>query len=142
MSTLVSRNSTAGDYDAIVLAAAGLERLGIADRVSVRQFRSRKKCCPPRRRGSSESNVADDKAELRELTREYCNHRVNHHSQRLRQTAAERAVAATLQASCQSPVATLTHSLFRQRSCRSKRFRGVARRQRIAARFAINWIGD
>jgi hydroxymethylbilane synthase len=89
----------AGGFDAIVLAAAGLERLGLAARIS-QQF-SPDEMLPAAAQGviGIECLASDERlrATLARL----------HDGRTARTTAAERAVARTLEASCQSPVATL-----------------------------------
>jgi hydroxymethylbilane synthase len=100
-----------GDYDAIVLASAGLERLGFADRISERF--SPEQMLPATGQGAIgiESRVASDECNriLRQLE-----------DRTTRQTTrAERAVCGELQASCQSPVAsfaTVTEGRLRLRA--------------------------
>ncbi len=88
----------AGDYDAIVLAAAGLERLGLADRIS--EVLSTKRMLPAASQGviGIECLAAHD--ELRALLQSL------EHPQTAITTHAERAVAHKLEASCHSPVAS------------------------------------
>ncbi len=90
-----------GDFDAIILAAAGLERLGLAHHIS-QQFTT-DEMLPAAAQGviGIECLAAND--DLRALL-----HQLNHDST-VQTTAAERAIALTLQASCQSPVATFAH---------------------------------
>ncbi len=88
-----------GDYDAIVLAAAGLERLGLGARVSQRF--TPEEMLPAAAQGVIGIECrADDRAMIQLLRR-------LDHLPSAQTTAAERAIAATLGASCQSPVATL-----------------------------------
>jgi hydroxymethylbilane synthase len=89
----------AGDFDAIVLAAAGLERLGLQARIS-QQF-SPDQMLPAVAQGviGIECLASDDR--LRAVLGRL------HDETAARTTAAERAVARTLEASCQSPIATL-----------------------------------
>jgi hydroxymethylbilane synthase len=93
----------AGDFDAIVLAAAGLERLGLAGRIS--HLFSPDEMLPAAAQGviGIECRASDEplRAILARL----------HHETTAQTTAAERAVARTLEASCQSPVAT--HAVIR-----------------------------
>ena len=87
-----------GDYDAIVLAAAGLERLGLGNRVSQRF--TPEEMLPAAAQGVIGIECrADDDAVIDVL-------RHLDHARTAQTTAAERAIAATLGASCQSPVAT------------------------------------
>ncbi len=90
-----------GDFDAIILASAGLERLGLAHHIS-QQFTT-DEMLPAAAQGviGIECLAAND--DLRALL-----HQLNHDST-VQTTAAERAIALTLQASCQSPVATFAH---------------------------------
>jgi hydroxymethylbilane synthase len=87
-----------GDFDAIILAAAGLERLGLQHHIS-QQF-TPEEMLPAAAQGviGIECLAARDdlRAVLGHLT----------HEATVRTTAAERAIARTLEASCQSPVAT------------------------------------
>mgnify|MGYP001823666645 CR=1 FL=1 len=87
-----------GDFDAIILAAAGLERLGLQHHIS-QQFMP-EEMLPAAAQGvvGIECLAARDnlKAILDNLN----------HEATVRTTAAERAIARTLEASCQSPVAT------------------------------------
>ncbi|MDJ0938792.1 MAG: hydroxymethylbilane synthase [Woeseiaceae bacterium] len=88
----------AGDYDAIILAAAGLERLGMNDRIS-QQFEPAQ-MLPAAAQGviGIECRAGDD-AIINVLS-------ALNHGPTISTTLAERAVARTLDASCQSPVAT------------------------------------
>jgi hydroxymethylbilane synthase len=88
----------AGDFDAIVLAAAGLERLGLADRIS-QQF-APEEMLPAAAQGVIGIECLESNLPLREVLATL------NHETTIRTTAAERAIARTLQASCQSPVAT------------------------------------
>jgi len=82
-----------GDYDAIILAAAGLERLGL-DHYITHQF-SPDEMLPAAAQGviGIECLESNDAGKLT-------------HEETTLTTAAERAIARTLDASCQSPVAT------------------------------------
>ena len=86
-----------GDFDAIVLAAAGLERLDLASRIS-QQFRP-DEMLPAATQGVIGIECLASNAGLVEVLR-----RLNHDTTE-RTTATERSIAATLQANCQSPVA-------------------------------------
>ncbi len=88
----------AGDYDAIILAAAGLERLGFEDRIS-QQFLP-EQMLPAAAQGVIGIECLESNAELRQVLAT-----LNHETTVLT-TRAERAIASTLSASCQSPVAT------------------------------------
>lgn len=88
----------AGDYDAIVLAAAGLDRLGMTARIS--QVFTPDEMLPAAAQGVIGIEcLAGNNAVIELLGR--LTHRPT-----LKTTTAERVIARTLQASCQSPVAT------------------------------------
>jgi len=87
-----------GDYDAIILAAAGLERLGLQHNIS-QQF-SPDQMLPAAAQGVIGIECLDSRNELRDILTKLS------HELTVQTTAAERAIARTLQASCQSPVAT------------------------------------
>ena len=87
-----------GDYDAIILAAAGLERLGLQSNIS-QQF-TPEEMLPAAAQGVIGIECLESKSALREVLS-----KLEHPSTALT-TTAERAIARTLQASCQSPVAT------------------------------------
>ena len=87
-----------GDYDAIILAAAGLERLGLQHYIS-QQF-TPDEMLPAAAQGVIGIECLENNAELRAVL-EHLNHAPTGQT-----TAAERAIAKTLDASCQSPVAT------------------------------------
>ena len=91
-----------GDYDAIVLAAAGLERLELASRVS-QQFKPAE-MLPAATQGVIGIECLTSNDALIDILQT-----LNHETTALT-TAAERAIAATLQASCQSPVAAYATS--------------------------------
>ena len=91
-----------GDFDAIVLAAAGLERLGMHDRIT--QTFMPDEMLPAAAQGVVGIECLDLNDELRAVLSRLSNPDAE------RTTAAERAIAATLAASCQSPVAT--HALL------------------------------
>ena len=87
-----------GDYDAIILAAAGLERLGFDARIS-QQF-TPEEMLPAAAQGVVGIECRDDATELRETLAKL------NHGTSVQTTLAERAIARVLDASCQSPVAT------------------------------------
>jgi hydroxymethylbilane synthase len=87
-----------GDYDAIILAAAGLERLGLDNRIS-QVFRP-DEMLPAAAQGVVGIECREDAAGLRDILA-----RLNHDTS-VKTTLAERAIARVLEASCQSPVAT------------------------------------
>ena len=88
----------AGNYDAIILAAAGLERLEFDERIS--QVFAPHQMLPAAAQGVVGIECREDATELREILAQ-----LNHPSS-VRTTLAERAIARVLDASCQSPVAT------------------------------------
>ncbi len=88
----------AGDYDAIILAAAGLERLGLDARIS-QQFRP-DEMLPAATQGVIGIECLAGNEALMQVIQKL------DHGETAITTAAERAVTATLQASCQSPVAS------------------------------------
>ena len=87
-----------GNYDAIILAAAGLERLELGDRIS--QLFSPDEMLPAAAQGVVGIECLENATELREVLAQL------NHSDSVRTTLAERAIARVLEASCQSPVAT------------------------------------
>jgi len=87
-----------GDYDAIILAAAGLERLGLQHYIS-QQF-APDEMLPAAAQGVIGIECLESNAALRSIL-DNLNHKPTAQT-----TAAERAIARFLQASCQSPVAT------------------------------------
>ncbi|MBT8066727.1 MAG: hydroxymethylbilane synthase [Gammaproteobacteria bacterium] len=89
---------TNGDYDAIILAAAGLERLELAHHIS-QQFLPTE-MLPAAAQGVVGIECLSDATELRATLAQL------NHPTTVQTTLAERAIAKTLQASCQSPVAT------------------------------------
>lgn len=88
----------AGDYDAIILAAAGLERLGLQQHIS-QQF-STDEMLPAAAQGVIGIECLSDRDDLRAVL-----HKLEHPGT-ARTTIAERTIALVLQANCQSPVAT------------------------------------
>jgi hydroxymethylbilane synthase len=87
-----------GNYDAIILAAAGLERLEFGERIS--QLFSPEEMLPAAAQGVVGIECLEDAAELRKVLAQL------NHPDSVRTTLAERAIARVLEASCQSPVAT------------------------------------
>ena len=88
----------AGNYDAIILAAAGLERLEFDDRIS--QVFAPDEMLPAAAQGVVGIECREDATELRKILAQL------NHPTSVRTTLAERAIARVLDASCQSPVAT------------------------------------
>ncbi|MEQ9561205.1 MAG: hydroxymethylbilane synthase [Woeseiaceae bacterium] len=88
----------AGDYDAIVLACAGLERLGLDEQISERF--DPEQMLPAAAQGVIGVECLADRDGLRQVLAQL------EHSETRCTTVAERAVARRLQASCQSPVAS------------------------------------
>lgn len=86
-----------GDYDAIVLAAAGLERLDLAARIS--QAFTPEEMLPAATQGVIGIECREENEPLIGIVKQL-NDTITAQS-----TAAERSIAARLQASCQSPVA-------------------------------------
>jgi len=86
-----------GDYQAIVLASAGLQRLGLESRIS--QEFAPQDMLPAAAQGVIGIECVDARANLRELLAQL------EHTDTNMTTMAERAVALTLGANCQSPVA-------------------------------------
>ena len=87
-----------GDYDAIILAAAGLERLELEGHISQQFLPS--EMLPAAAQGVIGIECLSNKAELRATLSQL------NHSTTVQTTLAERVIAKTLQANCQSPVAT------------------------------------
>ncbi len=87
-----------GEFDAIVLAAAGLERLGLQDRIT-HTFRP-DEMLPAAAQGVVGIECLESNDDLRQVLSLLSN------ANSERTTAAERAIAETLAASCHSPVAT------------------------------------
>ena len=88
-----------GDYDAIVLAAAGLERLELEHHIS--QLFSPAEMLPAAAQGVLGIECLADDADLRAILAHL------NDTTAAQTTSAERAIARVLQASCQSPVAAL-----------------------------------
>jgi len=87
-----------GEFDAIILAAAGLERLGLQQHIS-QQF-TPDEMLPAAAQGVIGIECLESNDELRAVLNKL------NHVPTAQTTAAERAIAKALQASCQSPVAT------------------------------------
>ncbi|MDH5619634.1 MAG: hydroxymethylbilane synthase [Gammaproteobacteria bacterium] len=86
-----------GDYDAIILAAAGLERLRFDDRIS--QVFAPEAMLPAAAQGVVGIECLENATKLRKVLAQL------NHARSVQTTLAERAIARVLQASCQSPVA-------------------------------------
>ena len=91
----------AGSYDAIILAAAGLERLGLLERAT-QQFNI-DQMLPAAAQGVIGLECRADNSTLIDVLR------LLGHDRTTQTTLAERAIAKTLNASCQSPVATFAN---------------------------------
>ncbi len=87
-----------GDYDAIILAAAGLERLQFDERIS-QQFLP-DQMLPAAAQGVVGIECLENATELRAVLAKL------NHGTSVQTTLAERAIARVLEANCQSPVAT------------------------------------
>ena len=87
-----------GDYDAIILAAAGLERLGLQHYIS-QQF-TPDEMLPAAAQGVIGIECLESNSELRSILDKL------NHAPTAQTTIAERTIAKVLQANCQSPVAT------------------------------------
>ena len=87
-----------GQYDAIILASAGLQRLGLQSNIT-EEF-STEKMLPAAAQGVIGIECLQDRGDLREVLASL------EHAATKMTTTAERAVAETLQANCQSPVAS------------------------------------
>ncbi len=87
-----------GEYQAIILACAGLERLGLQAHIT-EQF-SGEQMLPAAAQGVIGIECLDSKSDLGEVLKAL------EHTETKCTTTAERAVAARLQANCQSPVAS------------------------------------
>jgi hydroxymethylbilane synthase len=88
----------AGEYDAIILAAAGLERLQMNDRIS--HLFSPEEMLPAAAQGVVGIECLEEATELRQVLEQL------NHPESVQTTLAERAIARVLEANCQSPVAT------------------------------------
>ncbi len=86
-----------GDYDGIILAVAGLERLGLQHYIT--HVFSTVEMLPAAAQGVIGIECLESKNEMRAVLDKL------NHEPTARTTAAERAIAKTLQANCQSPVA-------------------------------------
>ena len=87
-----------GDYDAIILAAAGLERLQFDERISQEFLPDQ--MLPAAAQGVVGIECLENATELRAVLAKL------NHGTSVQTTLAERAIARVLEASCQSPVAT------------------------------------
>lgn len=86
-----------GDFAAIILAAAGLKRLGFSDRI--RKYLSTEESLPAPGQGALGIECREDDAAIRELITPL-NHLTTYHA-----VTAERAVCRRLQGGCQVPIA-------------------------------------
>lgn len=87
-----------GEYDAIILATAGLQRLGLESNIT--ESFSPERMLPAAAQGVIGIECLDEREDLKAILAEL------EDPTSVLTTAAERAVAATLNASCQSPVAS------------------------------------
>lgn len=114
-----------GEYDAIVLACAGLERLGLESHIG--EAFSPEQMLPAAAQGVVGIECRDDRSDLQQILEQ-----LDHATTRTT-TLAERAVAMHLQADCQSPVATygefIDSSLILQAMVASPDGRTVIREQ-------------
>lgn len=85
-----------GRYDAIVLAAAGLRRLGFEDRI--RELIPEETMCPAAGQGALAIEIRDESGPARELARQL------DHAETRRTVEAERALLAVLGGGCQVPI--------------------------------------
>ncbi len=92
------RKLDAGDFDAIVLACAGLERLGLGERIGERFTAER--LLPANAQGVIGIECLESRTGLRDLLAAL------DHAPTRQTTLAERAVARHLQASCEAPLAS------------------------------------
>ena len=90
------RKLDAGQYDAIILAAAGLRRLGWADRI--RELIDPEIMCPAVGQGALAIETRDDDGPAQRLARQL-NHAASNTA-----VAAERSLLATLEGGCQVPI--------------------------------------
>jgi len=90
-----------GHYDAIVLAAAGLRRLGWADRI--RELIDPDVMCPAAGQGALAIETRDDGAVAHQVAG-----RLNHAASNAAVTA-ERSLLATLEGGCQVPIGAYAH---------------------------------
>ena len=88
----------AGEFDAIILAAVGLQRLELDHHIT-EQFTT-EQMLPATAQGVLGIECLEERHDLRELLSQL------NHAPTVQTTLAERTVARSLQASCQSPVAT------------------------------------
>ncbi len=99
-----------GKYDAIVLAAAGLRRLGWADRIQ--ELIAPEVMCPAVGQGALAIETRDDGGAAQELAK-----KLNHAETRACVTA-ERAFLAVLGGGCQVPIGAHAHPRWRDRASR------------------------
>jgi hydroxymethylbilane synthase len=90
-----------GQYDAIVLAAAGLRRLGWADRI--REVFEPSVMCPAAGQGALAIETRDDGGVAHEIARKL------NHAETNAAVTAERSLLATLEGGCQVPIGAHAH---------------------------------
>lgn len=93
------RKLDAGDYDAIILASAGLKRLGMAERI--RECLDTDVCLPAGGQGAIGIECREDDERVQELVAEL------QHEPTAKVVRAERAMNARLNGGCQVPIACL-----------------------------------
>jgi hydroxymethylbilane synthase len=93
----VATSLDAGEYDAIILAAAGLQRLGFAERIKVAI--APEDCLPAIGQGVLGIEIRSDDEQLRELIAPLA------HAETALRISAERALNETLSGGCQVPIA-------------------------------------
>jgi hydroxymethylbilane synthase len=91
------RKALEGDYDAIILAAAGIERLGLSGHIS--EYLSFERMLPAPGQGALAVQCREDDLEIRQML-----HSI-HHADTARAVTAERAFLAALGGGCSAPVA-------------------------------------
>ncbi len=106
------RKCEAGEVDAIVLAAAGLHRLGLRERIH--EYLSAEQVLPAGGQGALAIEVSEADEELRALLAQL------NHPETSRRVAAERGVLRAVEGSCQVPVAA-----FAERVGEQLRLRGL-----------------
>jgi hydroxymethylbilane synthase len=99
------RRMEAGEYDAVILAAAGLTRLGMAEHI--KQYLTLEIMIPAVAQGVLAIEIRDDDLFMRQLVRE-----AMHDEETATKVAAERAFLAKMGGSCQTPLAA--HAVDRE----------------------------
>jgi hydroxymethylbilane synthase len=92
-----------GDYDAIILASAGLVRLGFSNRIS--EHISPEESLPAGGQGAVGIELREDDSQVRALLEPL------HHEQTARRVSAERAMNKRLEGGCQVPIACFAEYL-------------------------------